>query len=290
MDAELLIGVSRYKATESGKILVPFSTRPGRTPAIISQDDFSCLQTIEHVAERYVFKASLVLDRENLTRSNTARVLIRPSLQIIGGNPVPVSMLKDAKLTIVSTSLDGVVTSKVIEDLEFSEKEETVCEFVVPPRLKNLQLGLSASHQNRSQNRKESVTASQGYVINTIDQSQVIQDIHLVPTDRGYYLEVLGKTGEPRPKQSVTLNIISPMFLQTVVAELQTDKQGLIELGELKNVSSIKADLTSGGSKRFQIHNQDQTYYRTVHAQTGCLLYTSTSPRDATLSRMPSSA
>ena len=45
MDAELLIGGARYKASESGKILVPFSTRPGRTPAIISQDDFSCLQT-----------------------------------------------------------------------------------------------------------------------------------------------------------------------------------------------------------------------------------------------------
>ena len=270
MDADLWIGGARYKPNEeSGKILVPFSTRPGSVPAIISQGDFSCLQTFQHVAERYQFKAAMVLDRENLTRSNTARVLIRPSLQIHGGNPVPVSMLQDARLTVVSTNLDGVNTTKVIQGLEFSEKEETVCEFVVPPRLKDLRLSFSAKCKNRSFNRLDNVAASQTYAVNLTDHSEVIQDVHLLPTDRGYFLEVLGKTGEVRPKQAVILSIHSSLFQQSMVAELQSDDKGLIELGELKNVTSIKADLAGGSSKTFSIHKQDQTYYRTIHAQVG---------------------
>ena len=269
MDADLWIGGSRYNATDSGKILVPFSTRPGRVPAIISQGKFSCLQTFDHVAEKYQFKAALVLDRENLTRSNTARVLIRPSLQIVGGNPVPVSMLKDARLNVVSTNLDGVNTTKVIQGLEFSEKEETVCEFIVPPRLKDLRMSLVAKYKNRSYNRLDTASASQSYAINSIDQSEVIQDIHLLPTDRGYFLEVLGKTGEVRPKQAVILNIRPSLFQRNVTVELQSDAKGLIALGELKNVRNIKADVAGGGSKTFAIHNQDQTYYRTVHAQLG---------------------
>ena len=270
MDADLWISGSRYEPNEkTGKILVPFSTRPGRVPAIISQGKFSCLQTFGHVAEQYQFKAALVLDRENLTRSNTARVLIRPSLQIVGGNPVPVSMLEDVRLNVVSTSLDGVNTTKVISDLEFSEKEETVCEFIVPPRLKDIRLSLIAKYKNRSYNRVDTASANQSYTINSIDQSNVIQDIHLLPTDRGYFLEVLGKTGEVRPNQAVILNIRPSLFLSNVVVELQSDAKGLIELGELENVRNIKVDVVGGGSKTFPIHNQDQTYYRTVHAQLG---------------------
>jgi len=140
MDAEVRMGLSRFTAMDSGKILIPFSTRPGRVPAIISQGDFCCLQKFDHVAEKYQFRAAMVLDRENLTRGRTAKILIRPSLRIVGGNPVPVSMLTDAKLVISSTSLDRTNATKVIPNLKFTDSEDTVCEFMVPPRLTSLSL------------------------------------------------------------------------------------------------------------------------------------------------------
>ena len=44
------------------------------------------------------------------------------------------------------------------------------------------------------------------------------------------------------------------------------------------------------GVKRFRYENRDAIYLDTVNIARSCLLYTSPSPRDATLSRMPSSA
>ena len=279
MDAEVKIGAARYSAMENGKILVPFSSYGNRVPAIIRQGDFYCLQMFQNVAEQYQLKTAMVLDRENLTRSNKARVLIRPSLSIFGGNPVPLSMIKDAKLTVVSTSLDGNSATTVLSDLELDEKRETVCEFNVPPRLERLRLTLTVRQENRSRNKTEAYTSMQNYTINSIERTGAIQDIHLVPTDQGYFLEMLGKTGEARPNQAIVLAIESSNFQRDVVVQLKTDDRGSIELGDLKDVTSLGVYITQpdspldqykmGSKKFFRLSGQDQTGYRTIHAQSG---------------------
>jgi hypothetical protein len=267
-DANLWIAGARYNA-DKGKIQVPFSTTPGQVNAIITQGGFSCLQTLKHMPEKYQFKAAMVVDRENLTRSNKARVLIRPSLQIVGGNPVPVSLLKNPKLVVTSQNLDGISSTKVIDNLEFTEKEETICEFVVPPRLKTITLSLTAEIKVVSKNQIKNVGASQVFSINAIDQSDVIQDIHLLPTSRGYFLEMLGKSGEIRRKQAVRVQVSFYDFTTKTSMDLQSDEKGLIELGPLTNVRSVTATPAGGKKKEWQLATQDQTYYQTVHAESG---------------------
>ena len=267
-DANLWISGARYYPTDDGKILVPFSTNPGPVNAIITQGDFSCLQTFNHIAERYQFKAAMAVDREHLTRSNTARVLIRPSLQIVGGNPVPVGLVKNPKLVVTSVNLDGISSTKVIDDLKLTEKSETICEFLVPPRLKEISLSLSGEVKNISRNETQSVSAAQSYSINAIDKSDLIQDVHLVPTDRGYFLELLGKTGEIRPKQAVRLTLRVEQFNAEVNMDLQSDEKGRIELGQLANVRSIQATPIGGQVRTWLLNTQDQSYYQTVHTTT----------------------
>lgn len=268
-DANLWIAGARYDAENNGKILVPFSTKPGRVNAIITQGEFSCLQTFQHVAENYRFTAAFVVDRENLTRNNTARVLIRPSLQIVGGNPVPVALLKDPRFVVTSVNLDGITSTKVIDELELTEKGETVCEFVVPPRLKEISLSLSAEVKNNSRNELEPVAASQSYSINAIDDSDVIQDVHLISSEEGYFLELLGKSGEVRPQQAVRLAVRVAHFNADVDVDLQTDANGLIELGPLANVQTIQATPVGGKKQTWRLNTQDQDYCQTVHTTTG---------------------
>ena len=266
-NANLWIAGARYYADKDGKIMVPFSTTPGTVNAIISQDKFSSLQSFNHISESYQFKAAMVVDRESLTRSNKARVLIRPSLHIVGGNPVPVALIKKPKLVVTSVNLDGISSTKVIDDLTFNEKEETICEFVVPPRLKTISLNLSAEINVVSRNQTKQLAASQTFSINAIDLTDTIQDIHLLPTSRGYFLEMLGKSGEVRRKQAVRIKAKFFDFQSDVSVDLQSDEKGLIELGQLVNVSSISATPAGGSEKNWQLATQDQTYYQTIHAE-----------------------
>ncbi len=258
-DADLWVAGRRYKPDDEGRVLVPFSTQPGRANAIIMQQDFSCLQAFDHAAEQYQFKSSIVLDRELLTRSNQAKVLLRPSLRIGNDHPVPVSLLKNVKLVVTTRNQDDIPATKTFDHFELSESKATMLEFVVPPRLRTIDLKLTAEIENISRGNKETVSDQQSFVINEIDRSDMIQDVHLLPSDSGYFLEVRGKTGEPRVKQGVRLNLQVAGFKDPVDVELQSDPNGRVTLGNLANVQVLNVLVAGGSSKAWYLPTDDQT-------------------------------
>ena len=265
-DATVWIQGRSYQPEKNGQVVVPFSTQPNSHPAVISHGDFTCLQQVNLVSENYQFKAALVLDRENLLRGNKAKLMIRPSLQVAGAARVPLKLLTDAKLVVTVGNLDGVSVSKTIGDVKLSDDEETICEFSVPPRAKTIQLALSAKIKNISQGKEQSVSAGRTVQVNLIDASDAIQDVHLVPTTAGYFLEVLGKTGEARSAQALRVGLQPDAFKDKVWVDLQSNEDGLVQLGHLANIRSIEVKPSSGQKKSWVLSRQDQTYSNTIHA------------------------
>ncbi len=265
--ANLWIAGRRHNADKQGQILVPFSNAPGRQSAIISHGNFSCLQAFDQLPETYSLEAAMLVDRESLLRSNQAEILIRPSLSI-SGHPVSTELMQDAQLEIITQNLDGLSQTKMVKDLKFGANAETVCKFLAPPRLKNLNFKLTCTVKNLSQNRKDNLAVEKSYSINEIDRTDEIQDVHLTPADTGHYLEVLGKSGESRAKQAVRLSVLLNGFKEPVDMDLQSDANGRIELGKLANVNLIKATLVGGSQRAWEFRNDLQTYYQTIHAVT----------------------
>ena len=93
---------------------------------------------------------------------------------------------------------------------------------------------------------------------------QSIQDFHLLPTNDGYFIEALGKTGEVRAGQAVRVGLQVDAFTSKVFADLQTNEAGLIELGALANVRSIEIWPVVGQQKTWALNRQDQTFLRTL--------------------------
>ena len=264
VDASVWVDGRRFKADKSGLIMLPFSTQPGMRAAIISSGDFHCLQKFKQSAENYQFKAAMLLDRENLLTSNTAKAIIRPSVTVNNAAQVPVGLLTDLQLNVTVVDLDGVKTTKSITDFKLHDDQETAVEFTVPPRTNSLSLGLSAKIKNVSRGKEESLSTGKSYQINQIDSSAIIQDFHLLPTSEGYFIESLGKTGEVRTGQAVRVGLQLDAFTSKVWTDLQTDKRGLIELGPLANVRSIDIRPSVGQQKSWDLNRQDQTYLQTL--------------------------
>ena len=264
VDASVWVEGRRFKADKSGLIMLPFSTQPGMRAAIISSGDFHCLQKFKQSAETYQFKAAMLLDRENLLTSNTAKAIIRPSLTVNNSAQVPVGLLTDLQLNVTVVDLDGVRTTKSITDFKLHDDRETAVEFTVPPRANSISLGLSAKIKNVSTGKEKSLSANKSYQINQIDASPNIQDFHLMPTNEGYFVEALGKTGEVRAGQAVRVGLQLDAFTTKVWVDLQTDKRGLVELGPLSNVRSIEIQPSVGTKKSWALNRQDQTYLQTL--------------------------
>lgn len=279
-DASLWIAGRNYEADQQGLITVPFSNQPGDHPAIIRRGDFCSLQTIYQPAETYSLTASLYVDREHLLRTEKAQLQIRPRLAV-NSVPTAIGLLKEPKLTVTSETLDGIQATKIYEQVELSDIHETAVEFVVPPRLRTITLTLSGKVENISQNQEQPLSATQSWSINEIDTTDLIQDVHLVPTENGYWLEVRGKSGEIRPKQVVTLKLKHRDFVETVQVNLQSDENGRVQLGTLEDIQRIEVTLAGGAQHTWTLKEDGETRYASVHIPAGKTVEVP-APRDLT--------
>ena len=258
LDASVDVGGRSYTADKDGNIDLPFSRQNGAEKVIVSQGDFSSLQTLQPVKEFYSFTAAFHVDRESLAQGNEATVVIRPSLTA-AGNPIPLKRIESCKLQITSTSIDGVSSTKTINDLAVSELQEATATFLVPPRLATISFRLEATLKTLLK-QTQTLAAAKSFTINQIDSSNEIQDLHLLPTNAGWFVEVRGKSGEIRPGQPVRFSFKLAGLKQRIDVDLQSDDKGQIALGGLGNVDSLEATL-SGGTKRNWNPNPTQMHW-----------------------------
>ena len=262
-DASLWMGDRLYTADANGEIVVPFSTRPGRQPVILMHDDTVTLSFFQHLKETYSLQAGIYVDRESLLSNRVAKLLVRPGLRL-NGIPVGVGLLKDARLEISSVDEEGVVTTDSVSDLELKDDAEYVHEFRVPPRLATIGITLHAQVKNLSQNNDVDLRATDSFTVNQIDKTHRIEELHFSKSGSEYRLEMLGKTGEPRANRAVQLTVKHRDFRETVRVALRSDRDGVIQLGRLTDISYISATTPDGTPRQWNLPENGNAYYQTV--------------------------
>ena len=130
-DASGWLGGREFAAGKDGRILVPFTTEPKSEGLVVRQGGFAALVRFAHQPEAYALKAGVYVDRESLIRREKALIAVRPVLTV-NGRPVSLKLLEDPRLTIRSVDLQGVVTEKVVADLELREMRKPCRRFRSP--------------------------------------------------------------------------------------------------------------------------------------------------------------
>jgi hypothetical protein len=264
-DAVIQFDGYEYKPDNQGIIIIPFSTHPEYQPVIIKHQDFCSLSGFEHLSEKYALDVGFYVDRESLLPQMTSNVLIRPTLRL-NGHPISLSLLKNISLTIESTDIDGVSASKEIQDVKLFENQESVYEFQVPENLASIHFKLSAKIDNISQQKTESLNDDAVFQLNGIDQTPHFENLLLHHENNTYTLEVLGKNGEPRIHRAVKIELKHQYFSRVLFQHFQTDKNGRIHLGALKNISHIKASCTGDYSCHWDLYLSKAAYPSHINA------------------------
>jgi hypothetical protein len=258
-----------FTSNAEGKILVPFSTAPGRTPIVISHASIHTLDYFQHQGEEYQLTAALFVDRESLLQGELARLVVRAGLDL-NGVPTSLSTLEEVTLQIRSTDIEGIESTQTIPKFQLFEDRESVQEFRVPPRLSQITFTLSAKVKKlTSSSAEQNVSQTQTYTINQIDRTLHVGDLHLVNAGNAFYIEVRGRTGEPLADREVRLNLKHRDFKQTVDVSLKSDAKGRVSLGSLTEIQSVKAAGLSGIEKNWQLATAQHAYSSTIHAAVG---------------------
>lgn len=267
-DASLWIAGHEHTASQEGRIIVPFTDKPGPQPIVISHGSLSCLDSFQHESENYSLAAGIYVDRESLLARRNAEVVIRPALYL-NGMPVTLSVLEDVKLSIASVDLDGVATIKQVAPFQLFEDREATYEFQTPPRLATITFTVTAKAQKLSQNKKVDLAASQSYSLNSIDESDKVEDLYLAEIDGNYVVELLGKTGEAKPDRAVQLSLKHRDFREPVTVSLKTDDHGRISLGALHNLVSLTATGPEGTVHTWPLAGDQHSYHHSLHGVAG---------------------
>ncbi len=266
--ATLWMSGHEYKPDDDGLIAVPFSNQPRRQSIVLALGDFSTLDSFTHESENYELEAGIYVDRESLIRLQTSRVMVRPLLKL-DGVPVTLAILKDVKLRMTSTDLDDVSTSKEVADFKLFSDQESTYDFQVPPRLASISFTLVAKVKNISQDKDIDLAASQTFTLNQIDTTEKVEDLHFSKINGQYFIDVLGKSGEPRAARPVQLRIKPRDFTNTVDVSLQSDAAGRISLGALEGITTVTATGPEGTSHSWTPQDDAHNYYRDVQGQAG---------------------
>jgi hypothetical protein len=267
-DATVWFGGLEYQADKDGRIIIPFSTNPGRQPIIVRRGDFACLDFLQHQAENYQLQAGIHVDREALLTQRVAAVLVRPGL-FLNGRPVSVKLLEDAKLRIIATDHAGIATSTEIPKFRLFEDREAIHEFRVPARLASLNVTLQAKVKSLSQNKVLDLAAGETFAVGEIERTEKTEDLHLAKFGTDYVIELLGRSGEPKPDRAVHLALKHRDFRQPVQTTLKTDGQGRVRLGALTDIVSVMATGSEGTARTWALPLDRHSYRQLVHARAG---------------------
>jgi hypothetical protein len=238
-NATLWLSGRAFTPEKDGRILVPFSTQPGKQALIVQQGDFASRGEFNHMPEQYQLNAGFYVDRETLVKGNKTHVLIRPVLRV-GGVPTSLKLLKDLQLSIDSVDRFGVLSHKDVSDLVLLEDQEAEYAFKVPENLAQLSFTLTAKVRNVSNNRDDTLVTNHRMTLNGIDQTDEVDCPHILRTDAGYVVELLGKNGEARSGRPLQFQFKHRWFNEVVHQNLQSDEHGRCPLGTLENIEWLK--------------------------------------------------
>ncbi len=251
-DASIWLGGREYAAEPDGAIHVPFSTRPGRQSFLLRHGGLTTLEQFEHQGENYRLSAGMYVDRESLIRKKEAQVAVRPSLQV-NGVPVALSLLEEPTLVVHSTDRDGVSSSQEVPGFRVQEDRESVHVFQVPEGLSSLSFTFHGKVQNLSLNQKQDLSDSISVSLNGIDAEAHIEDLHLARTAAGFVVCHLGKSGEPKAGTALNVQFKHRDLVPMLHITLQTDANGRVELGHLRDILSLTVSTPSGVSESWTL-------------------------------------
>ncbi len=264
-------GLKLVRNEKIGRIVIPFTNQPGTKNLVIGDaaGSFATLTSFTHHAEDYRLDAQFHIEREQLLARREATLAVRTAL-MIGDVHLAPEFLTEPKLTITSTTLDGISTTREVKDLKLSAGSDLTHTLTVPERIASLTVAFSAKVDVVSAGgTKKDLTASHTWTLNGIDKTEAVNDGHLSTFDGQRVFELLGKNGEPIADQQVIFTFKHREFNRPQVIPLRTDAQGRVNLGKLTSIESVAAKIPNGRQTLWPLLDAEDTLSTTIHAKEG---------------------
>lgn len=254
-DAAVWVDGRQFEADAEGRVVVPFTTEPGRRHVVLRHGERATRTTLDHRAEDYGLDLAVLLDREVLLPGGQAALLLRPTLSV-ADEPIAIATLDEPVLTVTATDVDGVETTQQLPGLAWRDDAELEHVIAVPERLVNLTVRLSGQVESLSRGGQVEVSDAESFAFSAITRTDDVPAGMLRPTPDGWVLDVFGRAGEPVARRALRLHLRHRWFREPIDVSLRTDDAGQVHLGPLDGIDSVQL-VSLDGSASEAFHTWD---------------------------------
>ncbi|MEY4674656.1 MAG: hypothetical protein RL148_2440 [Planctomycetota bacterium] len=259
---------AEHVADQDGTVHLPYAAQVRTGPVVLRSGTVSSVRQLQQDAEAYQLAAGMYVDRESLVDGAQARLLVRPSL-LLNGQPVPLALLESPELEVTALDRDGVPATRTTT-LVLTPGAEHVETLQVPQRLAAVRAVVRGKVRNMALGtvvELRSPTAS--FNVNGIDATAQVSAQFLGRNERGWYLDLRGRNGEPKADRPVLVRLTLRDHVDALDVPLQTDEQGRVQLGELAPVTALEVVGVPGVSGSWPLALSHVRVPRLVHAVEG---------------------
>ncbi len=275
----------RFAANERGEVLIPFSATAGPRKIVLEAGGRVTLDTLRQIQEEYRLSVAAFADREGLRAGDMARLIIRTDLEL-AGNSASLQLLEDRVLSVQSEDLDGISSTLEIRDPALSDTGEFVQEIRIPARLKRLQVTLRGKVLLASNGQKQDCTAnSHPILISSIRETAAVSCPLLGASAQGWYIDVLGRNGEPLADQALVLRLDHAEYATPLSVTLKTDSSGRVWLGALPGITRVESSGFHDGNRAWSLPELRAHLPRELQGTESDTLRLAWTPRGGVLTR-----
>ncbi len=232
------LGSETFTAKD-GLLTVPDAPNQPTTTGTLTTGKLSTEISLSSRSESLQLETSFLLDREQLLADLKTTLHLRTQLTN-HGQPISLSRVKSPTLILKATLLGGITTERVIAD-SLPLAETNAIPILVPADLLSLTLTLSGAITNATSGQTEILKASETYNLNGALATSRIATALFSPTTAGHQIFLRGRNGEPLPDRPVTIELFHELYEKSLTTSLRTDASGKIELGQLPDITSLRA-------------------------------------------------
>lgn len=209
---------------------------------------------------------------------NRAKVLIKPCLVLNERELADLRLLEQTKVTLQTLNrIDNITISKSYEDVKLNDQEEYEIEFQVPPNIAEITVSVQTTVNIVSKGEKRNFSQSQTFVVNNHSSDHDFCEAFLRNVDGQYQYLIKGKNGEPKRGVLIDFQFNHRFYYTSKSKTLKTDRDGIVELGTLKNITHFVA--TPRSSRIIRSHQKTwvlpkQTYLNYPEGNTLTILNT----------------